>query len=155
MEVTMHLGSIYLIARNFDNSIKFYERLLQMPVSKKNMDRFAMFNFDGHCISIMNSYFDMQNPDKVINKGKFDEYFDDLVQISNLPNSRKVVLNFWDEDLRREYKRVKALSISDNITDIKYVCNVSPYYYFQLTDPDGNIIEVTGEYVPEDGEFDE
>jgi lactoylglutathione lyase len=27
--------------------------------------------------------------------------------------------------------------------------------YFQLTDPDGNIIEVTGSYAPEEGEFNE
>jgi catechol 2,3-dioxygenase-like lactoylglutathione lyase family enzyme len=146
MEEKMRLESIYLIVKNFAKSIEFYEKLLKMPVSKKNMDRFAMFNFDGHCISIMNAHFDTHNPDKVIHKGKFDEYFDDLVQISNLPNSRKAVLNFWDEDLRREFKRVKELNISNNITDIKYVCNVMPYYYFQLTDPDGNIIEVTGEY---------
>lgn len=151
----MHLGSVYLIAQNFNKSITFYEKLLEIPVSKKNMDRFAMFNFEGQCIAIMNSYFDKQNPDKVINKGKFDEYFDDLVEISKLPNSRKVVLNFWDEDLQKEYERVKKLNISDKVTDIKYVCNVSPYYYFQLTDPDGNIIEVTGDYIPENGEFDE
>lgn len=149
----MHLGSIYLIAKDFENSIEFYEKLLEMPVSKKNMDRFAMFDLNGQCISIMNAYFDSCNSEKVTHKGKFDEYFDDLVQISNLPNSRKVVLNFWDEDLRREFKRVKELNISNNVTDIKYVCNVSPYYYFQLTDPDGNIIEVTGDYVPEEGEF--
>lgn len=151
----MHLGSIYLIVKNFEDSINFYEKLLEMPVSKKNMNRFAMFNCDGQCISIMNGYFDIQNPDKVITKGNFDEYFDDLVQISNLPNSRKVVLNFWDEDLRKEYNRVKRLNISSNLTDIKYVCNVSPYYYFQFTDPDGNVIEVTGEYIPENGEFNE
>jgi hypothetical protein len=64
-------------------------------------------------------------------------------------------LNFWDEDLRSEYERIKSLNISDNLTKIKYVCNVSPYYYFQLTDPDDNVIEVTGKYVPEEGEFDE
>lgn len=155
MEEKMRLGSIYLIVKDFAKSIEFYEKLLEMPVSKKNMDRFAMFNFHGQCISIMNAYFDTHNPDKVIHKGKFDEYFDDLVEISNLPNSRKAVLNFWDEDLRREFKRVKELNISNNITDIKYVCNVSPYYYFQLTDPDGNIIEVTGKYTPENGEFHE
>lgn len=72
----MHLGSIYLIAQNFHESIKFYEKLLEMPVSKKNMDRFAMFNFEGQCIAIMNGYFDKENPDKVIIKGKFDEYFE-------------------------------------------------------------------------------
>ena len=149
----MHLGSIYLIVKDFEQSLNFYEKLLEMPVSKKNMDRFAMFNFDGKCIALMNGYFDLNNPDKVVHKGDFLEYFDDLEQIANLPNSRKVVLNFWDEDLAQEYMRVKGLNISDNLTKIKYVCNVSPYYYFQLTDPDGNVIEVTGAYSPEEGEF--
>lgn len=151
----MHLGSIYLIVRDFHKSIIFYEKLLQMPVTKKNMDRFAMFDFEGKCIALMNGYFDSENPDKVIHEGEYLEYFDDLETISTLPNSRKSVLNFWDENLREEYNRVKELDITDNITKIKYVCNVSPYYYFQLTDPDGNIIEVTGDYHPEAGEFDE
>lgn len=150
----MHLGSIYLIVKDFQKSIIFYEKLLQMPVTKKNMDRFAMFDFEGKCIALMNGYFDSENPEKVIHKGEYLEYFDDLKTISTLPNSRKVVLNFWDENLREEYNRVKELDITDNITKIKYVCNVSPYYYFQLTDPDGNIIEVTGDYDPEAGEFD-
>ena len=151
----MHLGSIYLIVKEFEKSLKFYEKLLEIPVSKKNMDRFAMFNFDGKCIALMNGYFDTSNPDKVVHKGEFIEYFDDLEQIANLPNSRKVVLNFWDEDLRQEYMRVKKLNISDDLTKIKYVCNVCPYYYFQLTDPDGNVIEITGDYIPEEGEFNE
>ncbi len=148
----MHLGSIYLIAKDFEKSVKFYEALLERPVSKKNMDRFAMFNFEGNCIAIMNAYFDSDHPDQVVHKGEFNEYFDDLPEIAALPNSRKVVLNFWDEDLRKEYKRVKELAISDNLTQIKYVCNVAPYYYFQLTDPDGNVIEVTGDYVPTEAE---
>ncbi|MPN13284.1 hypothetical protein SDC9_160605 [bioreactor metagenome] len=151
----MHLSSIYLIVKDFQKSIIFYEKLLQMPVTKKNMDRFAMFDFEGKCIALMNVYFDSENPDKVIHKGEYLEYFDDLETISTLPNSRKFVLNFWDENLREEYNRVKNLDITDNITKIKYVCNVSPYYYFQLTDPDGNIIEITGDYHPEAGEFDE
>ena len=151
----MHLGSIYLIVKEFEKSLNFYEKLLEMPVSKKNMDRFAMFNFDGQCISLMNGFFDISNPNKVVHKGEFNEYFDDLEQIANLSNSRKVVLNFWDEDLRQEYMRVKKLNISNDLTKIKYVCNVCPYYYYQLTDPDGNVIEVTGDYIPEEGEFNE
>lgn len=151
----MHLGSIYLIVDNFNKSVEFYEKLLEISVSKKNMDRFAMFNFEGNCIALMNGHFDTQNPDKTVHKGEKVEYFDDFEQIIMLPNSRKVVLNFWDEDLRKEYIRIMELNISDNITKIKYVCNVCPYYYFQLTDPDGNVIEVTGEYIPEEGEFGE
>jgi len=149
----MHLGSIYLIVNDFEKSIAFYEKLLAMPVSGRNMSRFAQFVFEGHNISLMNGHFDAENPDKVVHKGVQTAAFDDLRTIALAPNTRKFVLNFWDEDLRKEHARVKNLRISDNLTDIKYVCNVSPYYYFQMTDPDGNVIEVTGGYTPEDGEF--
>ena len=44
--------------------------------------------------------------------------------------------------------------MTDNLSEIKYVCNVTPYYFFHLTDPDGNIIEVTGSYTPKESEFD-
>ena len=149
----MHLGSIYLIVNDFEESIAFYEKLLEISVTSKNMSRFAQFVFDGQNISIMNGHFDTENPDKVIHKGEYNESFDDLKGIALASNTRKFVLNFWDEDLRSEYERVKNLNISDNLTNIKYVYNVSPYYYFQLTDPDGNVIEVTGGYIPQDGEF--
>lgn len=153
MEGLMHFGCVYIIADDFEKSVMFYEKLLEMKVSKKNMDRFAMFNFEGNCISIMNGHFDVDNPEKVIHKGEYNPYFDDLIQITEHQNTRKMVLNFWDENLRKEYRRVQELNISENMTKIKYVCNVSPYYYFQLTDPDGNVIEVTGDYIPEENEF--
>ena len=151
----MRLGSIYLIVSDFIKSIKFYEKLLQIPLTRKNMDRFAMFEFEGNCIALMNAYFDTENPDLVVHKGEYTEYFDDMISIAAAHNTRKFVLNFWVEDLRKEYERIKNLGIADNLTKIKYVCNVSPYYYFQLSDPDGNIIEVPGDYIPEKGEFDE
>lgn len=146
----MHFGSIYLIVNDFEKSIDFYEKLLQIPVTSRNMDRFAVFSFEGHCISIMNGHFDTDNPDKVVHKGEFAA-FDDLKAIALAPNTQKFVLNFWDEDLEREHNRVKCLNISNSLTDIKYVCSVAPYYYFQLTDPDDNVIEVTGGYTPKEG----
>jgi predicted enzyme related to lactoylglutathione lyase len=151
----MHLGCIYLVVNDFEKSIKFYEQILQIPVTKRNMDRFAMFCFEEKCISIMNGHFDSSNPDKVVHKGEYSNYFDDLVTMALAPNTHKFVLNFWDEDLKKEYERVKSLDIAEKITGIKYVCNVAPYYFFQFIDPDGNIIEVTGEYEPSEGEFDE
>lgn len=39
------------------------------------------------------------------------------------------------------------------MTEIKYVNNAMPYYYFQVEDPDGNVIEITGEYIPGEGAF--
>lgn len=124
-----------------------------MPVTGCNMNRFAIFEFDGKCIALMNGHFDINNPDKVIHKGEYLDDFDNLHKIALAPNTRKFVLNFWDEDLRKEHERIKNLNISERLTKIKYVCNVSPYYYFQLNDPDGNVIEVTGNYTPEESEF--
>ncbi len=151
----MHLGSIYLIVNNFEKSIAFYEKLLEMSVTSMNMSRFAQFVFEGHNISIMNGHFDNDHPDKVVHKGDYTDSFDDMKDIALAPNTHKFVLNFWDEDLRKEHERVKGLNLSENISNIKYICNVNPYYYFQMTDPDGNIIEVTGDYIPKNGEFDE
>lgn len=151
----MHLGSIYLIVNDFEKSIAFYEKLLKMSVTSKNMNRFAQFIFEGHNISIMNGHFDTDYPDKVVHKGDYTDSVDDLKNIALAPNTRKFVLNFWDDDLLREHERVKGLNISETLTNIKYICNVSPYYYIQMNDPDGNVIEVTGAYTPKDGEFDE
>ena len=149
----MHLGSIYLIVNDFEKTLDFYEKLLEMPVTSKNMSRFAQFVFEGHNISIMNGHFDTDHPDMVVHKGEHSETMDNLLEIALAPNTHKFVLNFWDEDLRSEHERVKGLNLSENLTKIKYVYNVSPYYYFQLTDPDGNVIEVTGAYTPMTGEF--
>ena len=71
----MHLGSIYLIVKNFNTSINFYEKLLEMKVTSKNMERFAQFEFKGKNISIMNAYFDNDNPGLTIHKGQYIEKY--------------------------------------------------------------------------------
>lgn len=118
----LHLGSIYLIVKDFQKSVAFYEQLLGITVSTKNSNIFAEFFFDHQCISLMNE--------------------------ANLPGhdyrgngDYKFVLNFWVNDLSIEYERLQDLAIG-KMTEIK---QASPaYYYFHLHDPDGNIIEVTG-----------
>lgn len=117
------------------------------------MNRFARFEFEGHNISIMNGYFDIQNPHLTEYKGEYTKAFDDLVAIAEAENTHKVVLNFWTEDLKKEWHRINKMAMVNRLTSIKYVCNVMPYYYFQLEDPDGNVIEVTGDYTPEKDEF--
>jgi len=62
----MHLGSIYLVVKDFNKSINFYEKLLEIKVTAKNMERFAQFEFEGHNISIMNGYFDNPNSELTI-----------------------------------------------------------------------------------------
>lgn len=68
---------------------------------------------------------------------------------SNLPGHHyedgdyKFVLNFWVEDLKKEYIRLKDLNIG-KMTEIKKVHE--GYYYFHIYDPDNNVCEVTGGY---------
>jgi len=57
--------------------------------------------------------------------------------------------------LEEERERIEKLDISNRLSKIKYVNNARPYYYFQLTDPDGNVIEISGQYLPKKGEFNE
>ena len=120
----VHLGSIYLITRDFEKSITFYEKLLSMSVSTRNCgNKFAEFYFDNKCLALMNE--------------------------NNLPGHHyedgdyKFVLNFWVEDLEREYFRLKDLNIG-KITEIKRVHE--GYYYFNIFDPDNNVCEITGGY---------
>jgi len=148
----IHLGSVYLIVNDFKKSIAFYEKLLEMPLPENN-GRFVSFEFEGHCICLLNGHFDAEHPDRVVRKGATTDSAADLLAIARAPNTRKFVFNFWAEDLRAEHQRVRKLNISENLTGIDYFCYVAPYYYFQLTDPDGNVIEVTGSYAPEEGDF--
>lgn len=53
----LHLGSIYLITRDFEASIAFYEKLLSMTVSTRNCgNKFAEFYFDNNVCEITGGY---------------------------------------------------------------------------------------------------
>ncbi len=103
----------------------------------------------------MNGYFDSMNSNLTVHKGGYVEEFDDLVAISKAKKTHKFVLNFCTENINKERERIAQLDISDKLTRIKYVNNVSPYYYFQLTGPDGTIIEIISQYFPQSGEYDD
>ncbi|MCL2373152.1 MAG: helix-turn-helix domain-containing protein [Defluviitaleaceae bacterium] len=118
---------MYLIVKKFAQSANFYEQLLCIRASVVGHNRFAQFFFDGITMSIMNE--------------------------QHLPGhdytgcgDHKFVLNFWVPGLAAEHERLKALNIG-RITEITRA-NAS-YYFFNVYDPDGNVIEITGGYSPE------
>lgn len=142
----LELGSTYLIVKDMEKSINFYEQLLEMKVSHRNFNRWAQFNFSGNCIALYNNSYDYE----IINSNKnLDKYFNE--EYINYLNHRKInygnnfVLNFWIEDLNAEYERIKGLGIG-NLSEIMYLNIASPYYFFVLEDPDNNTIEITGNY---------
>lgn len=122
----IHLGSIYLIVRDFERAISFYEQLLSMTVSTRNCgNKFAEFYFDNKCLALMN--------ESNLNGHHYSD------------GDYKFVLNFWVDDLKKEYDRLKQSGIGE-MTEIKKVNE--GYYYFHIIDPDNNVCEVTGRYNP-------
>lgn len=146
-------GSIYLIVKDFEKSVEFYKLLLERDVIAQNMNRFAIFNIDGLCLSIMNGYFDSEHPDKVTTKGKVYEEYDNCIKIAEMQNTGKVVINLSTDDLKYEYDRICALGIGSKHTEIRYINARNPYYYFSMKDLDGNTIEITGQYNETGGEW--
>lgn len=51
--------------------------------------------------------------------------------------------------MKSEYERIKSLGIGP-VSEIMYVNVHMPYYYFNVMDPDGNVLEITGRYEMED-----
>ena len=142
----MRYGSIYLVVRDFTKSLEFYKKVLDMEVSAVNGTRFAVFNSEGLNLCLMNGYYDVQNPEKVVKKGGCYPIYDDQHIIADSRNSRKVFINLGVSDLRAEYDRIRALGIAASLTPIRFIEVFSPYWYFSFLDPDGNPIEVTGGY---------
>ncbi|MDE7398312.1 MAG: VOC family protein [Oscillospiraceae bacterium] len=142
----MRFGSVYLVVRDFDKSVSFYEKVLDMKVSAVNGKRFAMFNNEGLNLCLMSGYYDDQNRSRVITKDDYWEVYDNQSKIADSANNRKVFINLGVEDLRAEYERIKGLGIAEQLTPIRYIEVFSPYWYFTFMDPDGNPIEIAGGY---------
>lgn len=122
----LHLGSIYLVVKDFEKSVAFYEKFLGTTVDNRcrSGNKFVEFYIDGKCIALMNE-------DNIIGHN------------ASLEGDYKFVQNYWVEELIPEHERVKALGIGE-VTDILEA--YPTYHYFHLRDPDNNIIEVTGGY---------
>lgn len=142
----MRYGSIYLVVKDFNKSLDFYEKLLDMKVSARDGERFAVFNNDGLNICIYNGYYDSLHPEQMKTKGEAYPIYDDSEAIADSENNRKIFINLSVPDLQEEYDRIVRLEIANELTPIRYLNVFSPYWYFTFMDPDGNPIEITGRY---------
>ena len=99
-ENPLHLGSIYLVVKDFERSVDFYEKFLGVKVGDRcrSGNKFVEFYIDNKCISLMNE--------------------NNLIDhCTDLNSPYKFVQNYWVEDLQMEYERVKSLNIG-NVTEI-------------------------------------
>ena len=142
----MKLGTTYINVSDMKRSIDFYKRLLQIEPTGKNRDRWATFEC-GCNLSLYNRKYDealIRSPE---NHDAFNfPYIAMLSRKESAKSNNVVVLNFIVDDLESEYERVKALKIG-TVSELMYIGVNVPYWYFTVTDPDGNIIEITADSI--------
>lgn len=140
----MKLGTTYICVNDIEKSLNFYKLLLQIEPLYYNDDRWIAFDC-GNQIALYNKKYD----EKLLTTSKdihFNQaYIDDFFKEENEKKNNIVILNFEVDDLKREYERITSLKIG-KVSEIMYVNVHRPYYYFNVIDPDGNVLEITGNY---------
>lgn len=138
----MRLGTTYICVGDMRKSLDFYKSFLQQEPVFCNEDRWVSFECG---ISLYNKKYDVE----LINRGEvnhFNQVYLDEFDKDDYPRKNNLVIfNFMVDDLAAEYERMKKLSIGQ-VSEIFYVNVHMPYYYFNIVDPDGNILEITGNY---------
>lgn len=138
----MNLGTTYICVDDMQKSLAFYKALLQKEPLYANEDRWITFDC-GNTLSLYNKHYDekiiSREPDEHFNQAYIDDFFADKGQARN----NIIILNFEVDDLKQEHERLLDLNIG-KVSDLMYVNVHMPYWYFNIEDPDGNIIEITG-----------
>lgn len=138
----MRIGTIYIITNDIEKSIDFYTKLLQQEPIYRNENRWVQFS---NFIALYNPAYDKSVIPAMANENFNKAYIDDVNTDRGEAKNNTVVVNFIVDDLGSEYQRLKELNIG-HVSDLMYLNVFMPYWYFNITDPDGNIIEITGKY---------
>lgn len=138
----MKLATTYICVKNMQKSLEFYKKLLQKEPLYANDERWVTFEC-GNQFSLYNKAYDETLIEKEAHKHFNQAYIDDFCKEEEAKNNI-VILNFEVENLKNEYERLKKLNIG-KMSDMMYVHIHMPYWYFNIEDPDGNILEICGE----------
>lgn len=135
----------YLIIKDMAASLAFYKAYFGKEPGGGCPERFAIFNIDNGNLAL----YDPQYDEKLIQSSADVNFHFNAAYLAGRDNpityGNNVILNIGVEDLAAEYARVKTLGIGP-VSEILYVNIAMPYYFFNLIDPDGNCLEITGRY---------
>lgn len=138
----MRLDTTYIFVKDINKSADFYSKLLQEQPLYANDDRWVQFS---NKIALYNKAYDTKiignEPSEKFNQAYIDDFYKD----TGLAKNNLVVFNFVVDDLKSEYERLKELNIGE-LSEFMYVNIHMPYWYFNIIDPDGNVLEITGKY---------
>ena len=138
----MVLGTTYIFVKDIKKSLEFYSILFQENPLYSNDDRWVQFS---NKIALYNKAYDAKIIGKKPSERFNQAYIDDFYKDKGILKNNLVVFNFEVEDLKREYERLKEANIGE-ISELMYVNVHMPYWYFNIIDPDGNTLEITGKY---------
>ncbi len=138
----MVLGTTYIFVKDIKKSLEFYSILFQENPLYANDDRWVQFS---NKIALYNKAYDAKMIGKKPSERFNQAYIDDFYKDKGILKNNLVVFNFEVEDLKREYERLKKANIGE-ISELMYVNVHMPYWYFNIIDPDGNTLEITGKY---------
>ena len=137
----MELYSTYIETDKFDDVVDFYEKVFEKKGRIYTSNRWVEFDF-GNKLSIYNKLYDKE---KIKSGNLQDNFNSEYIKNFNIDRGEKknniITLNFYAENLKEEYKRIKELNIC-KMSEIMYVNITEPYYYFNIFDPEGNTIEI-------------
>ncbi|MEJ8736414.1 VOC family protein [Erysipelotrichaceae bacterium HCN-30851] len=140
----MRLGTTYICVEDMEKSLNFYRMLLQKEPLYCNDDRWIAFDC-GNQLALYNKKYD-EKLIKESNEIHFNQaYIYDFFKEDTDKKNNIVIFNFEVDDLKSEHQRIKSLEIG-KVSEIMYVNVHIPYYYFNVVDPDGDILEITGNY---------
>jgi lactoylglutathione lyase len=144
--IMLHLSSTYILVNDIDRSAEFYSKLFEVKPTVITPERWVQFDFDGNSLAICNQMYDL----KAIAGGGDLESVYSKAFISRLIKHKtifgnNVIHKLRTEDLNKEHSRISAINIGI-VSDILYANISLPYSFFTVTDPDGNVIEIYGEF---------
>lgn len=135
---------VYFNVKDINNSIKFYEQLLEHKVERQFKTRWAEFKIcEGFTFGLLSPLFDKNyiSKNEDLSQHYDDNYIRNFSEKIKLGNN--AILNLTTDNIKKDRERVKlirpkALSVSK----IMYINFMFPYYFFMVKDPDGNLIEI-------------
>lgn len=141
----MELCCTYIETNKFNEVVSFYEKIFKTKAKVYTENRWVEFEF-GNKLSIYNKLYDEEKIKADTNNINYNKsYIENFKQNEKELFNNIITLNFYTNNLKEEYTRIKALNIC-KISDIMYVNITEPYYYFNIYDPEGNTIEICGDY---------
>lgn len=141
----MKLSTTYICVSDMETSLQFYRSLLQQEPLYANDDRWVCFDC-GNLLALYNKRYDEKLLSRLKGEQHFNEaYITDFYKEEEEKRNNIVIFNFEVDDLKKEYERIGKLHLG-KISELMYVNVHMPYWYFNVIDPDGNVLEISGCY---------